>query len=466
VWNEIDKADCCVDNFWKTLLKGLLMQDNKVAHCRFYLVLVIALALICGAAIGFARQAPASIARSDLTASGATSDVLQAVSRLRQLPIKRPVKSGFKTHDEIKQVVIRDLDDNTPPEEFEATSKTLVKLGMIPKGFPLRDYVVKLLGEQVAGFYEPKTQEFYLAAWLPLAEQKTVMAHELTHALQDQHFNLRRFEKWPKGDSDAELAVHALIEGEATVVMLEYDLEQRGARLDITRIGSLTDLMLKESRAEDRSRYPILAGAPMVLRENLQFPYVYGVGFVQEILKRRSWQALNSIYDKLPASTEQIMHPERFLMRDDPVRIEIPDLLPALGPDWRRADQDVNGEFGYQILLRQFIDKRTASRGAEGWGGDRYVLYEDKRTGALMIAQYTTWDTETDAREFFNAYSERTEKRYETSSSYQPNLRIYNTDEGLVSIELRNRDVVIIEGARNHQQLARISELLWQSKKW
>jgi hypothetical protein len=452
-----------VDNF--TMMKGRLMQEKKIARYRLHLALVIAIALICGRAASPARQAPASIARSELAALNATSDILQAVSRLRQLPIKRPVKSGFKTHDEIEQAVIRDLDDNTSPEEFEATSKTLVKLGLIPKGFPLRDYVVKLLGEQVAGFYEPKTQEFYLAAWLPLAEQKTVMAHELTHALQDQHFNLRRFEKWPKGDSDAELAVHALIEGEATVVMLEYDLEQRGTRLDITRIGSLTDLMLKESQAEDGSKYPMLAGAPMVLRENLQFPYVYGVGFVQEILKRRSWQALNSIYDKLPASTEQIMHPERFLTRDNPVKIEIPDLLPALGPDWHRADQDVNGEFGYQILLCQFIDKRTASRGAEGWGGDRYLLYENKRTGALLLAQYTTWDTEADAREFFNAYSERTEKRYKVGICYEPNLRTYDTDEGIVLIELRNRDVVIVEGARDRQQMASLSELLWQSKK-
>ena len=113
---------------------------------------------------------------------------------MRGLEVKRQVKSGFKTKDEIGQSVIHDLDENTTPEEIAATSKTLSKLGLIPRTFQLRDYIVHLLREQVAGFYEPKTQEFYLAAWLPVAEQKTVMAHELIHALQDQHFNLRRFE--------------------------------------------------------------------------------------------------------------------------------------------------------------------------------------------------------------------------------------------------------------------------------
>jgi hypothetical protein len=432
------------------------------------LAFVLALALFASSGVA-AWQGAASIKKPDPAAAlNATDDVLEVVSRLRRLEIKRPVKSALKTRDEIEASVIRDLDETTPREEFEASEKTLLKLGLIRKDFQLRNYIIKLLREQVAGFYEPKTKEFYLAAWLPVSEQKKVMAHELVHALQDQHFNLRRFERWPKGDSDAELAAHALVEGEATLVMIQYDLEQTGVRgVDITKLGSLTDRLLEADANTDDPNYPVLSAAPTVLRENLQFPYVYGVGFAQAILKSSSWRGLDNAYEQLPASTEQIIHPEKFIARDNPVKIEIPDLARSLQGSWKQLDADVNGEFGYQVLLGEFISKRTARDAATGWGGDRYGFYENKATGASMLIQYTAWDSANDAKEFFDAYSERNEKRYKVSGpvdrAAQP--RVYKTDEGLVSIELRDKDVVMIEGAQNSKELARISELVWQSKK-
>lgn len=432
---------------------------------------VLSLALSAGVALT-AVQGPASIKKSDGSPLAATEEILKTVSRLRALDVKRPVKSGLKTRDQIKESVIRDLDETTTAEEFEATTKTLSKLGMIARDFRLRDYIVSLLREQVAGFYEPKTQEFYLASWIPLSEQRTVIAHELVHALQDQHFNLRRFERWPEGDSDAELAAHALVEGEATLVMLQYDFEDRGLRIDLTKLGSLTETLASQTDPEEEAKYPVLANAPRVLRETLQFPYLYGAGFVQSVLKNGSWQALNNSYENLPASTEQILHPQRFLARDNPVKIELGDLLGTLGKEWKQADVDVNGEFGYRLLLSEFINKQTARAAAEGWGGDRYALYEERQSGALVIAQYTTWDTERDAKEFFDAYSERTHTRYKIprQTDAAPNgpgahKRTYQTTEGLVSIELRGKDVAIIEGGPSAAQVARLSEQIWKSKK-
>ena len=438
-------------------------MHKKLTAC---LALLLSL-LLFAASVSDAWQGAASITKPDAAALNSTEEILKVVSRLRSLDIKQSVKSSFKTKDEIEQAVIRDLDENTPVADFEASQKTLVKLGLVAREFRLRDYVVRLLREQVAGFYEPKTKEFYLAAWLPISDQKRVIAHELVHALQDQHFDLRRFEGWPKGDSDAELAAHALVEGEATLVMIEYDFEQQGLKLDMNKIGSLTDNMIEQDSDSDAKSYPVLANAPKVLKENLQFPYLYGAGFVGAVLKSGSWTALDTSYVTLPASTEQIMHPQRFLARDNPVKIEIPDLAGLLGPNWKKADVDVNGEFGYLVTLAEFIPKRTARSAAEGWGGDRYALYENKSTGALVLAQYTAWDTENDAREFFNAYLTRTEKRYKLGKQTNTNsqTRVYETGEGLVSIELRDKDVVMIEGAQTHEQLARLLERVWQSKK-
>ena len=429
-------------------------------------VLLLALALST-ASVNGAWQGAASITKPDAAALKSTDEILKIVSRLRALDIKQSVKSSFKTKEEIKHSVVKDLDENTPREDFEASQKTLIKLGLITRSFDLRDYVVQLLREQVAGFYDPKTKEFYLAAWLPLSDQKRVIAHELVHALQDQHFNLRRFERWPKGDSDAELAAHALVEGEATLVMIEYDFEQQGMKFDITKVGSLTDSLMEQDNDSDAKNYPVLAGAPKVLKENLQFPYLYGAGFVGAVLKNRSWQALDMSYERLPASTEQIMHPERFLVRDDPVKIDVPDLVGVLGPDWKKADADVNGEFGYLVALAEFIPKSAARVAAAGWGGDRYALYENKTTGALILAQYTTWDTDNDAKEFFEAYSERTQKRYKLALPADLNVSpgVYETNEGLALIELRGKDVVMIEGAQNRDQLSRVSSTIWKSKK-
>ncbi|HLG17939.1 MAG TPA: hypothetical protein VJH03_26085 [Blastocatellia bacterium] len=403
----------------------------------------------------------------DDRALAATDEVLASVSRLRGLAIKRPVKRGLKTRDEIEQAVVADLDEETTPEEFAATSKTLTVLGLIPADFALRDYMVKLFREQVAGFYEPKTQEFYLAAWIPVSEQRTVIAHELVHALQDQHFDLRRFEHWPRGDSDAELAVHAMIEGDAMLVMLQYGAEMGGQQLDLTKIGSLTQLMLAQSDDNDAAQFPVLSKAPAVLSDNLQFPYVYGVGFVQEVLKASSWRGVNEGYQRLPASTEQIMHPSRFLNPDNPIRIEVPDLLPALGRDWQPSNLDVNGEFGCMVLLAEFIPRPRAVAAADGWGGDRYVLYENKRTGSLVLAQFTTWDSAADAKEFFDAWCLRTEKRYQVKPPTGPNrnAQTFKTPEGLATIELRDKDVIFIEGGVDSDKLARVSRLLWESKK-
>jgi hypothetical protein len=414
--------------------------------------------------MSLAFQGPAAINNPDTAALNAADEILKTVSRLRQLEIKHAVKRDFKTKDQIEQSVIRDLDENTSPEEFEATRKTLIKLGLVKNDFRLRDYIVQLLREQVAGYYEPKTKEFYLAAWLPLSDQKRVIAHELMHALQDQHFDLRRFERWPKGDSDAELAAHALVEGEATLVMIQYELEQSGFRLDLNI--SLTNLMLENDGAEDK-QYPIMANAPKVLRENLQFPYIYGAGFAQAVLRKGSWPLVNEAYARLPVSTEQILHPEKFLNPDNPTEVKLADALAVLGKGWRQADSDINGEFGYRVLLSEFISKSAAQAAGAGWDGDRYALYENPRTGDVLLVQYTTWDTPGDAQEFLKAYAQRTERRYNigTPKNTQQQSLTYETGEGIVAVELRGSDVLIIEGAQSREHLAKLMERMWQSEK-
>ena len=435
-------------------------------------ILIIALLLLFSflASIIAMAQQGAAVATSEPASLKATEEILKVVANLRELPVKQPVKSGAKTRDQIKESVIKDLSESNTPEEVEASSKTLKRLGLLPKDFKLREYMISLLAEQVAGYYDPKSQFFYLASWIPIAEQKTVIAHELVHALQDQHFNLRRFEKWKKGDADAETAAHALAEGEATIVMYQYEFAERGMKFDITRLPSLTEVLLSEGVDNDGGKFPVLAKAPNALKESLQFPYFYGAGFVQAVLKKGSWKTLDEAYTQLPASTEQIIHPEKYLAKEAPVKIELADLSSALGRDWKQIESDINGEFGYNLILAEYTPKAEARAAAAGWGGDRYATYEDKKTGDVMVAQFTSWDTAGDAEAFADAYAARTEKRYTIKplvglADLVDLPQVYQTPDGFVAVQHRDKDVVIIEGARTKEQLIKLLPQLWKSKK-
>ena len=192
---------------------------------KFSSVLAL-LALVCLVA---GSLLPAAVGQTGTSRSAqnaamvSTADaVLKETSELRELSILRGVKSGAQSRSEIERMIIKNLDSDTTPAEMRATETLLKAFGLAPPEFAYRAFIIKLLTEQVAGYYDPKAQQFYLADWIEIDGQKPVMAHELTHALQDQHFNLKRFEKWAKGDSDAELAAHALIEGDATLAMTLY----------------------------------------------------------------------------------------------------------------------------------------------------------------------------------------------------------------------------------------------------
>src|SRR5687767_15833932 len=187
------------------------------------LVLLVLICLLSGTFLPVVSgQTGASRTAQNASIISTAEAILKETSELRELSILREVKSGAQSRSEIEQVIIKNLDADTTPAEMYAAEIVLKAFGLAPPDFAYRSFLIKLLSEQVAGYYDPKARQFYLADWIELDGQKPVMAHELTHALQDQHFNLRRFEKWPKGDSDAELAAHALIEGDATLAMTLY----------------------------------------------------------------------------------------------------------------------------------------------------------------------------------------------------------------------------------------------------
>jgi hypothetical protein len=270
------------------------------------------------------------------------------------------------------------------------------------------------------------------------------MAHELTHALQDQHFNLRRFEKWPKGDSDAELAAHALVEGDATLVMTFYVMR------DLKRVAAMMKSMGGAGSATEK-----IERAPRVLRESLLFPYKQGMEWTSQVYRRGGWPLVSEAFKNLPQSTEQILHAEKYFARDAPVKINLPEIAGLLGKGWARLDYDVNGEWSYFQILDEYLRAEKESQQAvAGWGGDRFALYENRANRQVLLAQLTAWDTERDAAEFFDAYVKRTERRYkgavaDTRASVPvATRRVWRTTtgEGMVVMERQGARVAILEG--------------------
>ncbi|HEV7747108.1 MAG TPA: hypothetical protein VGO56_19085 [Pyrinomonadaceae bacterium] len=439
------------------------------------LVFVAALALVGlllshSAAVSAQRANAVGAPARNAAVVTATAEVLSETSEIRELTILRPVPSGAQSRADIERMLVKNLNDDMTAAEMHATEVSLRKFGLAPRDFEYRPFIIKLLTEQVAGYYDPKAGEFHLADWLDLEGQKPVMAHELTHALQDQHFNLRRFEKWPKGDSDAELAAHALVEGDATLAMMLYLARNPLAALAFSR--SLTAGVATEQYDQ----------APRAMRESLIFPYMQGSDWARQLYKRGGWTMVSNAFTKLPLSTEQILHAEKYFKYERPVQVTLPDVTSLLNGGskqqsavsnqhsakrrlptanrplptaaWHRIDSDVNGEWTYYLILDQFLAAPDESkRAAAGWAGDRYALYEGPN-GDVFLAQVAVWDTENDAREFFDAYVKRTELRYpgakpldSTDSELETkNTYSWQTSEGKVTIELRGSRVVILEG--------------------
>ena len=424
------------------------------------LVLLILFCLSAGSflPLGHAQAGAAATAQNAALVS-TTAAVLKETSELRELSILRAVKSGAQSRADIERMIIKNLDADTTPEEMRSAEVLLKAFGLAPKEFAYRSFLIKLLTEQVAGYYDPKAQQFYLADWIELEGQKPVMAHELTHALQDQHFNLKRFEKWPKGDSDAELAAHALIEGDATLAMTLY--MARNPLIALAFIKSLGSQQLSTEHFKQ---------APRALRESLLFPYEQGSAWATQVYRRGGWQMVSQAFAKLPQSTEQILHAEKYFSYEAPQKLTLPEFKTVLGPTWKRSETDVNGEWGYFLILDEFIgDEAESKKASEGWGGDRFAMYETGKPDEVFLAQLTAWDTPQDAKEFFDAYAKRTAKRYteakETKSTTEAGERInWQTPNGGVMMELRGARVAIFEGTLPKTNPNALFRMMWQQR--
>jgi len=337
----------------------------------------------------------------------AADEITQQVARIRGLEPKAPIQKGIKTREEIGEYLDRRVKEDYDEKDLLREGRLLEKLGLIPEGANYKDLVMKLLTEQVGGYYDPDLKTLFIAGWLPIDQQRPVMVHEITHALQDQYFDLGRMIKQDielKNDDQA-LAHRALAEGDGMAVMLDYLLQPAGKSFQ-----ELPDLVfvMRSQLTLMESQFAVFREAPVYLKETLLFPYGYGAAFLQKVRANgQPWTAVDKIYSDLPESTEQIIHPEKYLVsRDKPKLIKPEEVLGPLGERWHEGYRSVFGELSIFLLLKLYLPEERSRKAAEGWGGDLAVLAEEAQGQGSFVLLESTWDSEQDAEEFRQALEE------------------------------------------------------------
>ena len=425
-------------------MKPLLTPRFKWILCA----LLLAVSCLIGEGTVCAQQAttapPAAAQPKANTAefAAAADEVLRAVSEITGLKQLTPVKKTLRSRDEIRAFVIREMDEEKKPAERYAEERSAEAFGLIPKGFDLDNFMVDLLTEQIAGLYDPKAQEFYIADWIPLDDQRMVMAHELTHALQDQHFQIEAWVKAARPNDDAELAREAVLEGSAMAAMIDYLLKGSG--------HSVEDMPAIDPSvfAGDMTKTPKLQEAPPFLRDAMIFPYFGGLTFSQAILKPGGWSRVSAVFARPPLSTQQIMHPALYKSGKAPAQVGLPSIEKLLGADWTKLDENAMGEFGWLEIMKESLGEEKAKPLAAAWDGDRYVLYEQKDTKLLLLIARLKLDSEDHAGRFFGAYSDSLVKKHgsQEGALRLPNFFSFDTPDGGVFLRCMGTECISVEG--------------------
>jgi len=312
---------------------------------------------------------------------------LARVSSLRGIPSTRPVPGVKLARDRlvarVKEKAIREY----PAEALRREGQVLQLLGFAPAGFDYLGAMMTLLEQQLDGFYDPKNRTMYLAGDLEGDEARATLAHELVHALQDQRWDLESRSGYQPGRSDQSLARAALAEGDATSLMIDFLAMPEKSAL------GLDDTMLK-ALIQSTASMANVQNVPHILRTTLVAPYGEGIAFVHALRRRGGWPAVDAAWARLPTTTEQILHVDKWQAGEVALDVPAPSGA-ALGAGWTRSDEDSNGELGFLLAFGEWMGAEDAREAAAGWGGDRTATYVNG--GEIAHAIHLRYDAQSQA---------------------------------------------------------------------
>ncbi len=403
-------------------------------------------------------------------------EILDFDSKQTGLPIKREVKRKLTSRDEVVSYLTKHLNDEDT-QRLRRSELVLKKFGLLPRDFNLETFLVSLLREEVAGYYDPKTRTVNLLDWVPMEEQEPVMAHELTHALQDQAVGLQKWMKRGEKDlgeikkdptpadienDEMDNAREAVVEGQAQAIMFQYAIAPTGR--SITSAPSLVDAMEEETLTGSAGT-KVYNEAPIFLKESLTFPYSYGLEFVVKILaKSGKEKAFAGVLQNPPHTTRQIMEPDTYLSGEKIDPMHVPDFKHDF-KDYQKFDIGAMGEFDVAVLIQQYAGKPLSKQMYPAWRGGYYYAARPKAdaTAPLALLYVSRWANAEKASEFAGIYAQSLRKRYkkadavgdpapdqaaqgaETKMDTLNGRHVWTTEEGTVVIEEQGDTVFVSE---------------------
>ena len=421
-------------------------------------------------------------------------EILAFDSKETGLPIKHEVKRKLTSRDEVVSYLTKHLNDEDT-QRLRRSELVLKKFGLLPHDFNLETFLVALLREEVAGYYDPKTKTVNLLDWVPMEEQEPVMAHELTHALQDQGINLQKWMK--RGEKDlAEIkkdptpadiendeidnAREAVLEGQAQAMMFQYAIAPTGH--SIATSPELVGAMEEESLTGTPST-KVFNDAPIFLKESLTFPYSYGLDFVLKVLQKDGKkQAFAGVLANPPHTTRQIMQPETYISGEKIEPMAVPDFKRDF-KDYQKFDIGAMGEFDVAVLVEQYAGKSISKKMYPEWRGGYYYAAKSKTDSAapLSLLYVSRWSSPITAAQFAGIYARSLNQRYKkVAESPDPQdaeksavkteeappplegRHTWSTEEGTVLVEQKGDTVFITEGLDENTSATLEKEVLNQ----
>jgi hypothetical protein len=395
---------------------------------------------------GCAAQGPAK----DPVDPALLRQVKARLTALRGLDFKADVPIETRGQAAMLRYFEQDLKEDYGEDGLALKALAYGKLGLIPPKVDLKKALLDFYDAQVVAFYDPKKKKLVMPESLAeiiaarggeSGENVLILAHELTHALQDQHFPVVG-KMAPGSDDDGDLALGAVIEGDATLSSYAYMGLGPAA---LAEMGRSIQNNLKETRAA-------LPNVPEAIIEEMLFRYYGGVAFLLRLLEGRDWRAVDALYSAPPLSTEQVIHPEKYLtFPDPPTKIALNNLAALFPPGWRQIENNVMGELMVRVLFARFLGEAEAKVVSEGWDGDRFVAFS--RGDEVAFVWASVWDSEGDADEFSRGYRRLVEKKYSDARAV-----------AAVMIERRGRQAIVVEGLPRDRAAEGI-EKIWQGMK-
>ena len=390
-------------------------HNLRVHGMKILIALLVILGSLAAAphrAAGVQEPAPGTTAQSKQQAEAhlreQADEVLRKMSRITGLPIKSPVNKKIVSREEVRKILLHNLHTEYTPQDIRVQKATLQAFGLIGKDFDLEKFLINFYTEQVAGFYDPRTKTMYMADWIPAKMQEMVLSHELTHALQDQNFNLVQYMKAVKNKDDAEAARQAVVEGYATAAMFQ-DMLGSTPLSAMPSFGAVLGPLMRQKMTE----FPVFSKAPFFFKLQALFPYIQGIGFIAKGLQQADWNSLDKLFTSPPSSTKAIFQPGVYFNHVALPEVQLPVKNPLSSvPGLKQLDENTMGELGCNELAGQFLSEEKAAADCAGWMGDRYIVYEDPAAKNYPLLARTRWSNAESALTFFRDYHTILTKKY------------------------------------------------------